>query len=84
MGKSEEAFLARVCLSSRSRGGRLDPVGWSLMSATAYGGTHGAGEGGHLGHHRPTIGKIIAGPILGINRPDTLSMATNEGGLKRG
>ena len=30
----EEAFLARVCLSSRSRGGRLEPVGWSLKSAT--------------------------------------------------
>ena len=60
LGPSGEAFLARVCLSSRSRaqGNRL---GWSLKSAgQAYGrGTHGAPGGGHLGHHHPTIGKII-------------------------
>ena len=73
----------RVSLQSEPR---LGGTGWlRLKSAQAYGaGTHGAGGGGHLGHHLLTIGKIIARPILGINRPDTLSMATNEGGLKRG
>ena len=71
LGPSGEAFLARVCLSSRSRAG-WNRLGWSLKSAQAYGGTHGAPGGGHLGHHQPTIGKIIFRPILRINCSNTI------------
>ena len=74
----------RVSLQSELRA-EGEPVGFeSEECAGLDGGTHGAPGGGHLGHHHPTIAKIIARPGLRINCPNTMRRATDKGVLKRG